>query len=51
MNDLLYMIQQHSCPEHSHRECPDFNGFSRFLNYNPPKASVIAKVGTLLSNS
>ena len=37
----------HRCPEDTHADCPDYNNFSRFLNYAPSKEALIAKVGAL----
>ena len=45
--DLKRIIMEHSCPGDTHADCPDYNTFSRFLNYAPPKDALIAKVSGL----
>ena len=42
--DLKQLVMEHRCPSDTHSDCPDYNNFSRFLNYAPPKQALIAKV-------
>ena len=44
MHDLKSLILLHLCPDQTHPDCPDFNNFSRFLNYDPPASRIVAKV-------
>ena len=43
--DLKQLVVEHRCPQDTHADCPDYNNFSRFLNYAPSKEALIAKVG------
>ena len=44
LHDLKSIIQLHACPDARHPNCWDFNNWSRFLMYNPPLGTIIAKV-------